>query len=409
MRSIFRLRNPIQDYAWGSPTAIPELLGQPATGEPQAELWMGDHPRAPSAIEIDGAWRPLDAVMRERGDLLLGAVGRQLPFLFKVLAAETALSIQAHPEARDAAAGFAREEAAGIPRDAAERSYRDANAKPEILLALTPFRILRGFRPPGVIARRAAAVGLGVELPEVAGLATPGGLERFVHAALSLEGAQLARVLDRVLERSHEVASSSSEESSSEAPSTDDLDASSAREMLRLAAQYPDDRGVLGPLYLELFDLPPGEAVFTGPAVLHAYLGGLGVELMANSDNVLRGGLTAKHVDAAELTSVLRYEPNAPRLLAPRLEAGGTARRFEAPEAGLVLSDLRLRPGNPLREGGAGVRILLCVEGSARIAVDGLGDDSGLEIARGQSVLVADSAPSYTLEGAGRLFCAEVR
>ncbi|MEO1369939.1 MAG: mannose-6-phosphate isomerase, class I, partial [Acidobacteriota bacterium] len=246
---VLKLDNLIQSYAWGSHTAIAALLGEPPSPEPQAELWMGAHPKAPSRVELDGETVSLDeAIARDPqgmlGDAVARAYGPRLPFLLKVLAAGRPLSIQAHPDLEQAAAGFAREEAAGLGRDARERNYRDRNHKPEILYALTPFTALRGFLPIDEVRRRLDVAGLG---PFVPGPADTLGAREVLAFFLHLEGDALAAAHRTVLARRHR------------------LDGPSAEWIGRLEAHYPGDRGVLAPLFLRLVTLEPGEALFTGP------------------------------------------------------------------------------------------------------------------------------------------------
>ena len=198
MIGISKLRNSIQAYAWGSKTGIADFLGREPAAGPEAELWMGAHPRAPSAVEIDGEWVSLADVVRAAPVEVLGPRaardGAALPFLLKVLAAGRALSIQAHPDQRQAAAGCRREDAAGIPRDAAQRNYRDASPKPEIIYAWTPFTALRGFRPPAEIHRRMRRVGLPERAPEIGEALERGDLEGFFDAYMALAGRRLGEL-----------------------------------------------------------------------------------------------------------------------------------------------------------------------------------------------------------------------
>ena len=288
MLTISRLRNPIQTYAWGSRTGIADFLGRPPADEPQAELWMGAHPQAPSEVEIDGRWRSLaevvDAHPREvLGDAVVARHGPALPFLFKVLAASRALSIQAHPDRVQAVAGCRREDDLSLSRRAPERNYRDPNHKPEVILAVTPFVVLRGFREPADILEQMQHLDLPELLPEACRALGAGDLEGFFSDYMRLAPARLDAVLARAL-------------TGIDATGDGEVD----RWIAKLDRQLPGDRGILAPLFLHLEELTPGEAIFTGPGVLHAYLEGVGIELMANSDNVVRGGLTCKHVDVDE-------------------------------------------------------------------------------------------------------------
>ena len=392
MIGITKLRNPILSYPWGSRTAIAELLGRPSpAAEPQAELWMGAHPKAPSEAFVDGRWVRLDDLVREYPGEVLGPrreVDQQaeLPFLLKVLAAAEPLSIQAHPDRDQARKGFRREDELGIPRDAAHRNYRDPHPKPEILYALTPFHALRGFRPPAEILRRLRRLGLEDRLPEVGLLAADDGraLERFFTAYMSLDRGRVDGILETALRRAGELAATSA----------------AGRWIGELGERYPGDRGVLAPAFLNVQELLPGEAIYTGAGVLHAYLGGVGVELMTSSDNVLRGGLTTKHVDVPELLRTLRFEPSPARVLEP-VAAGSGVRRFETPE-GLVLEVIEVRSG-ATRIGGGRPAILLAGDGEGTI------DDSGtLVFAKGDSFLVPAAVGDFRITGSATLFRAEL-
>ncbi|MEO1083281.1 MAG: mannose-6-phosphate isomerase, class I [Acidobacteriota bacterium] len=385
---VLKLDNLIQSYAWGSHTAIAALLGHPPSPDPQAELWMGAHPKAPSRVDVGGEVLPLhEAIARDPegmlGDAVARAYGPRLPFLFKVLAAGQPLSIQAHPDLDQAAEGFDREEALGLARDQRERNYRDRNHKPEILYALTPFTALRGFLPIDEVRRRFDVSGLGPFLP--APVETLGARE-ILAFFLHLQGDALASAHRTVLARRHR------------------LDGLSAEWIGRLEAHYPGDRGVLAPVFLRLVTLEPGEALFTGPGVLHAYLDGVGVELMASSDNVLRCALTRKHVDAEELLRIARFDASAGRIEPG--EAPGV-RVFKTPADELKLSVVEVAPMRdftaPPR---AGAEILLCARGRGRLVpTNGVG---GADFSQGESFFIPGAAGTYRLEGDATVFLAGV-
>lgn len=364
-----RLENTIQKYAWGSKTALADLLGHATpTPEPEAELWMGAHSKAPS--RIDG--RPLN-------ELLAAAGEPELSYLFKVLAVGAPLSIQAHPNPEQAVAGFAREEAAGVPLDAAHRNYRDANAKPELIYALTPFTLMRGFRSPDAILGLIDDLNLtGVFGESLGALRGADPLRSFFDVWMALPSEQLAAILAAV-------------------PRT--ATAVEAKLVVnwihRLAAAYPGDRGALSPLFLHIWQLTPGEVVFTGPGVLHAYLDGLGIEHMVNSDNVLRGGLTPKHVDVDELRTTLVFKPSPPDMVEPVIE--GPASHFRA--AGLELSALELSGDQPFQGEANGPEILLCVAGEGQLKTN----ETNLPFEKGASFFVP-ATTRYELVGDGRLF-----
>lgn len=393
MRQALKLDNPIQSYDWGSRRAIGSLLGKPVpTVERQAELWMGDHPKASSSALWEGRWHPLgDLVRRFPAEILgveLAARGDvSLPYLFKILAAEAPLSIQAHPDRARAKAGYLREEQLGIPIRSGRRSYRDPNPKPEILYALEPFWVLCGFRP-------AAEVRGFLDRLTIGGESTFGalelrsekrGIEGFFTSYMQLEEQILEPILATALARAEPLAD------------RDDV----FRWILELARWHPGDRGILAPIFLDLYRLEPGEAIYTEPGVLHAYLGGLGIELMVNSDNVLRGGLTHKRVDVPELLSILRFESGKIRPLAADIYDGET--RFICPE--LTLSVLEPAEGRPWWSSHRrSVEILLCTEGEGAICPEVGGESQ--TIRRGDSFLVPAAVGRYRVEGEGKLFLA---
>lgn len=322
------LDNPIQRYDWGTTDGIAHLLGTAATGGPEAELWVGTHPRGPSVV-ASGEHRgcTLSAVVaadpaRWLGADLAATGATELPFLLKVLAIGSPLSLQAHPSAAQAAAGFAREEREGIPLDAPHRLYRDASAKPEALVALTATRALCGFRP----ATEAAALIRSTGAPELAALAHPldgpdeaAGLRAALVWLLHLEGPARLEVAAAAARAAHERAH-----------------VEPWATVAHLAGRHPGDPGCLAPLLLAVLDLAPGEAVHLPAGNLHAYLGGAGVEVMASSDNVLRGGLTSKHIDVDELVGILRFEPGVPAAPQARSVQGFTV--YDAGEEAFALA-----------------------------------------------------------------------
>ncbi|MCH0567140.1 MULTISPECIES: mannose-6-phosphate isomerase, class I [unclassified Streptomyces] len=379
-----RLDNTIRPYAWGSPTAIPRLLGVEATGEPQAEMWMGAHPGAPSCTgrgtlaEVIGA-----DPERELGAAALARFGPHLPFLLKILAAGAPLSLQVHPDLEQAKQGHADEERRGVPADAPHRTYKDPNHKPELICALTEFDGLCGFRTP---ARTADLLdGLGVD-----------SLKPYVdllHARP--EEAALREVLTAVLtadrtEMAHTVADA--------AAACDRLGGPYAP-YAGIAHHYPGDPGVVAAMLLNHVRLQPGEALFLGAGIPHAYLSGLGVEIMANSDNVLRCGLTPKHIDVPELLRVVRFEAADPGVLRPEASPDGEEvyetptdefrlSRYVLPAAGAAHDLTRATP-----------QILLCTAGAVRAGEH--------ELTPGQSVFVA-AGERAEVSGTGTLFRATV-
>jgi mannose-6-phosphate isomerase len=309
-----------QHYAWGDPTSIPELLSLTADGRPWAEWWMGTHPLASSTID-DG--EPLQSVA---GDL---------PYLLKLIAAAQPLSLQAHPDAIRAAAGFDREESRGVPRDSPARVYRDALAKPEMLCALTSFDTLCGFR-------RIDAT--------VAVLRSVGAFD----LAAFVEHDKLATVVAALYHGDFDVSTTITACAHSERPE--------ATLVTELADAYPGDPSVAVTLLLNRIVLTGGDALFLGPGNLHAYLRGFGVEIMANSDNVVRGGLTVKHVDVDELLDVLDFEPLPDPVVRP-VEVEPGRWRYNTPNTPFVLWRLEVGAAQRVVHHALGRELLLWVEG----------------------------------------------
>jgi mannose-6-phosphate isomerase len=399
MDRIRLLRNPIREYDWGSRTALAELLGEPApSARPQAELWMGAHPAASSEVRTDSGWTSLAHWIRRDPEAVLGreaarAFGGELPFLLKVIAPERPLSLQAHPGAAQARAGFERENAAGIPLDAPHRCYRDPHPKPELLCALTPFAALCGFRAEEEIiaqvdalrARRLAAL-----LSDLRLRRDREGLRRFFGALMRLGADERAAVVGEAVEAVEGGCGDSRVQGWIRA----------------LAEAYPGDPGVLSPLFLNVLELRPGQALFLAAGELHAYLHGVGVEIMASSDNVLRGGLTSKHVDVPELLATLTFESGPPATLTPR-SLGSVEAVYDAPVREFALATLRPRFDASFesdREGS--VEILFCAEGGAAIEDVGSGDVTPLR--RGSAALVAAAVSRYRLKGDATVYRAAV-
>jgi mannose-6-phosphate isomerase len=378
------LDNTIRPYAWGSPTAIPHLLGVEPSGEPQAEMWMGAHPGAPSRTPRGTLLEVIEAdPERELGAPAVAKFGPRLPFLLKILAAAAPLSLQVHPNLDQARAGYADEERRGIPANAPHRNYKDANHKPELICALTEFDGLCGFRDPARAADLFEGLGVGSLKPYVDLLrAHPedAALREVLTALLTADRAETARSVT-------EAAAACARLGGPYEP------------YAALARHYPGDPGVLAAMLLNHVRLRPGEALFLGAGVPHAYLGGLGVEIMANSDNVLRCGLTPKHVDVPELLRVVRFEPGDPGVLRPEASPDGEE-VYETPIDEFRLSRHVLSEGAPARDLTLPTpQILLCTAGTVRAGE--------YELTPGRSVFVpADEKAGVS--GTGTVFRATV-
>ncbi|GAA1876206.1 mannose-6-phosphate isomerase, class I [Pseudonocardia ailaonensis] len=387
------LENPVRPYAWGSRTVIAELLGQPVPSpHPQAEMWLGAHPGDPSRlVREDGSRTSLLEALS--GDpALLGEERRTrwsgtLPFLLKVLAADEPLSLQAHPSLEQAQAGFARENATGIPVDASDRNYRDANHKPELICALTEFHALVGFRDPVETIALLRALDVPELAPYVELLAAqpgPDGLRALFTTWITLPQSLLDGLVPAVQRGAISLAG------------TDGEWAREARTALELSERYPGDAGVLAALLLNRVVLAPGEALYLSAGNLHAYLAGAGVELMANSDNVLRGGLTPKHVDVPELLRVLDFTAGPPPVHAGRPEGGWL--RYDTPASEFLLRSWSAPDGLtgrlPVPDGGP--RILLSTGGKSCVRAG----ERVLELPKGASLFLGATDTGVEVESA---------
>ena len=379
-----RLQNSVKRYAWGDPLAIPRLLGVQATGEPQAELWLGAHRSDPS--KVDG--RRLDELISENPTRVLGErsvaqFGPTLPFLLKVLAAAKPLSLQAHPSRAQAKAGMQRESHRTDASDSPTRSYRDDNHKPELICALTPFEALCGFRKTSESVALFRALGVAAPTLERHGL-------RAYFEEVMTAPAEQQRALSAKVATACETATTSYERTRIVG--------------LRLAQQYPGDVGLIGALLLNLVTLRPGEALYLPAGNLHAYLEGTGIEIMASSDNVLRGGLTPKHVDVAELLQVLDFSdgPAEPLRPVPTGRVGESV--YETPVQDFELSCLSLAVAQSLALERRGADIVLVTEGR----VTAVTMTQSLTLAQGESAFIEAADGPVTLRGPGEAFRATV-
>jgi mannose-6-phosphate isomerase len=396
-----RLENRRLDYAWGSRTVLAELLGEPSPSpSPEAEMWMGAHPVAPSVLARDPRRRTLAEWIEESPTETLGEdVARRfegrLPFLLKVLAVDRPLSLQAHPSPAQAREGFDREERSGLARTSPRRNYRDPHHKPEILCALGPFEALCGFRPAEEALALLDALAAPSLSPVVARLRErpgPEGMREAFAALMSTDPARREALLGEVVAACRRACSPTS------------TFRAALEWVLELSALYPGDLGVAGALLLNLVHLEAGQSLFLPAGNLHAYLRGAGVELMANSDNVLRAGLTPKHVDVAELLRILDFGGHDHRLVVTR-EIGSGEREYVTPAEDFRLSVIEVDDGEEVEPERRGPEILLVVEGRAEVVG---GDGRVLVLSRGQSAFVAAAEGPYCLRGKARVFRATV-
>jgi mannose-6-phosphate isomerase len=391
------LRGAVRTYAWGSRTAIAEFTGRPSpTAHPEAELWFGAHPGDPAYLQDgDREVSLLDAVRADpEGQLGTSTVSRfgdALPFLVKVLAADEPLSLQAHPSAEQAVEGFAREDRLNIPVSAPMRNYRDRSHKPELLVALGRFEALAGFRPVAAtveLLRALAVPQLEPAINLLSGQSEPDGLRALFTTWITAPQPHLDELVPAVLDGAINYVRDGHTRFEAE-----------AKTVLELGERYPGDAGVLASLLLNRITLRAGEGIYLPAGNLHAYLQGVGVEVMANSDNVLRGGLTPKHVDVPELLRVLDFAPTPDLVLRPESGRAGIEMIYRTPAPEFAVSVLEIGGEYLGHEVDApahqdGPQVLVCTDGSATVNAKA----TTLTMERGSAAWVAaDDGPIRVL------------
>lgn len=388
MEKIFILKNIIQNYVWGTEDFIPNLLGiENSDNQPCAELWMGAHSKAPSFIPTLN--KALDEVIASNPEFYLGSksakdFNNKLPFLFKVLSSSKPLSIQSHPNLNQAQKGFLLENKAGISLTAFERNYKDDNHKPELLCALTEFQAMCGFREASEIIKNFHDVAIDKELTSFSAFEenpSEEKLKELFSEILSLSAESKEVILTTVLKNISSV--------------NCDLTRYWVVEMSNL---YPGDIGALSPLFLNTFILQPGEAVFLKAGILHAYLKGTGMEIMANSDNVLRGGLTPKNIDVPELLSILDSEMRKP--VVQKAEKMESIREYAIPINEFSLTKILVNGSETLQN--SRPSILITIDGTLDIEAE----DFQHSLKKGETLFLSGSLDSYTLKGEGLVFVA---
>ena len=392
MGEIFSLKNQIQNYAWGSREILGRMRGVPVpTEQPEAEVWVGAHPAAPSRATVDGAESPLNELIVENPSRFLrpDRTSDWFPFLFKILAIDAPLSIQVHPTPEQAIAGFEDEQARGIAIDAPYRNYKDRYSKPETVIALSPMRVLTGVRPVEQLKTLAAAFG----------------------AAWLAERAELSpkQLLTEIIRLPEETASAAVQHLVDTAPgllgASNDVVADAAELVRIVDGKYPGDRGLLVAFVMNLVHLAPGESAFTPDGQVHAYVSGTAIELMNPSDNVMRAGLTAKHIDTEELIKVLGEKQDAPVIQRPNPEDGplGTYAMWDAR---MSVTRVRVEEGKPLSYTFKGISAALSVAGKVTIqAKDGNGTEEFV-LGATESVLHVGEPSEAVLSGSGELYIA---
>lgn len=383
---MLKLKNTVQNYDWGSKTALTELYNiHNPHGLPMAELWMGAHPKSSSNVVIHNEERSLRDVIDDDQVAALGKAVMErfgeLPFLFKVLCASQALSIQVHPSKAAAKEGFARENAAGISLTSAERNYKDANHKPELVYALTPFQAMNGFREfHEIVSLMEPVTDVHPQIAQFLKKANAASLAELFSALLSLQDSQKTRALSILKSVAHS------------------LNGEPWLTIRNLANDYPDDNGLFCPLLLNLISLQPGEAMFLFAETPHAYLKGVALEVMANSDNVLRAGLTSKFIDIPELLANVTFQPKPAMTLLTQPQQEGAVLHFPIPvdDFAFTIHTLSVTPQKLAQNSAA---LLFCVEGLAVIEKPG----EQLILRPGESCFVTASESPVSTTGTGRL------
>jgi mannose-6-phosphate isomerase len=380
---IYEMKNHIKNYAWGSKTFLSELMGNDEQSpQPQAELWMGTHSQGISEIKYDNEWISLEKIISSFPNTVLGErIARQfdnkLPFLFKILAIDKPLSIQVHPDEHQAVIGFERENKLNISLSASNRNFKDKSHKPELVCALTSLWAMCGFRSYEAIQTNFNAIDENAELCQ-SSQALYGFLKKLMHLNKNQKSQLIASAVQYAQSRTEQT---------------------HWQWVARLAAHFPDDIGVLAPLYLNVICLNPGEALYLQPGVLHAYLDGNAVEVMCNSDNVIRGGLTVKHIDVEKLLDIVLPHSQVLNPIHPTM--GQTNEwHYPIPINSFTLTRYDVQPDHIFNMTVNGPEILLCVKGNIQIHQG----TNSLYLKPGMSAFVSYEAHSYILNGNGVIY-----
>ena len=380
---IYTMKNSIKNYAWGSKTFLSKLMGQEThNATPQAELWMGTHPQGVSEIQKGDEWLSLDKFIFNHPDSALGnTIARQcdnnLPFLFKILAIGKPLSIQVHPDVHQAVSGYERENKHNIPLSASNRNFKDKSPKPELVCALTPLWAMCGFRSYEDIQKNFLPIRSNIDLCQ-----PDQTIDDFFYQLLHLDNSHKNKLITAATRYAKS-----------------NKDQSHWQWVMRLSELFPDDIGVLAPLFLNTICLSPGEGLFLQPGLLHAYLDGNAIEIMCNSDNVIRGGLTTKHIDIETLLEIVSTQnvdihPIQPKMVTPN------EWHYSIPINNFSLTRYDILHNHCLKISVNGPEVLLCIKGNIRISQE----TGNLLLKPGMSAFVSYDAKCYTIDGDGVVY-----
>lgn len=379
MSKLYPLKGKLQHYAWGGKTYIPDLLNITADKPPYAEYWLGAHTNSPAVLQTESGDQNLDtyleADLQDRlGETICKKFGR-LPFLFKVLDVNDMLSIQVHPTKEEAEKGFARENKMGIPISAPNRNYKDDNHKPEIMVALSEFWLLHGFLPKGQLT---LTIQQTPELTSLLGEFESNGYYGLYKKVMELSNEENSKLLKPLIDRILPLYKAGKLDKASP-------DYWAAKVVDSAEDQSVLDRGIYSIYFFNIVHVEPGQAVFQDAGIPHAYLEGQNMELMANSDNVLRGGLTPKHVDVPELLKHVAFEETHPKIMQGELQSDGLERIYKSPAPDFELSKIDLKSSDLYTSNTRTAQILIVLEGEAKMAQG----QNKITLKRGESAFIA--------------------
>lgn len=392
MGKLFRLDNPIQNYAWGSRTVLAQMRGVPApTEQPEAEVWVGAHPSAPSLAHYEGERKALNLLVEQSpADFLVAdRKNDSFPYLFKILAIDAPLSIQVHPTDAQAEAGFEAEDARGVALEDPARNYKDRFSKPETVIAVSAVKILTGVRPVEQLAELASAFGL----DWLSALVEAEDAKALLTSIIRLSEQDAAAALEQTVGAAASYLA--------EHPEGVGFLRDAAQLVGHVAAKYPGDRGLLVALVMNYLQLEPGQAAYTPDGQVHAYVEGTAIELMNPSDNVMRAGLTPKHIDTEELIKILAPEQGAPEIQVPREVAPGVG-VYSMWDERLSVTRIQVRPGAPVDFVFEGTSTLLSTGGLVKVTAGG----EVFEVRGTESVMHVGEPVAARIEGDSDLFVA---
>jgi mannose-6-phosphate isomerase len=384
------LKNQIKKYQWGSKNYIQNLL-EIKNNSPLAEIWMGEHPSASSQIKFNNEWTPLNKIIDLYPKEMLGEnhiKPARLPFLFKVLAADDPLSIQIHPSKSEAIKGHERENDSNISLNAFNRNYKDKNHKPECLVALTEFNALAGFRKIKDIIELISNITEDAIKEEISFLKRTLSLEKFIHKIFSIDKDRQKEIIDIFIKKTGEFSKENNP----------------YYWFLKLSEKYPSDITTFSPFFFNLTTLFPGEGIFIPSGLPHLYLSGTGVELMSNSDNVLRGGCTNKYIDIDDFLKVIDFKEGKIEIIKPNINKAGE-KFYNCPVEEFLLSSIEITREREYKNSIKKAEIILCIKGNIEINYY---NNEKLILKKGDSIFIPAIVKEYIIKGDAFLYKAAI-